>query len=281
MSDDGLLITGGGGESPFKEPWEIELEAEVKDDHYPPPDPCISVGTYNYAGRPEPIILGSYGDMSCIVGESKSMKTRLKSVMVACYLGNVKQRFPDWNAHNTIGKYVIELDTEQSEFYVGRMRKNTRDMGYAHDNDRYKTYRLRKYDPVERYNFLEYICLKSPLRDKIGLVIVDGAADLIHDTNDIVQSQKLVNLFMRITDETNCHLTTVLHRTKSSQKPTGHIGSSILKKCETVMILNREDKTVTAKAAYTRGYPINEFKFTLDSEHLPIMEDLEDPFDDD
>lgn len=281
MSIEELSLEGAEHEELYKAPHDIEREAEVIDGHIPPPDPCISFGTYQYRGLPEPIVFGSYGDITCLVGESKSMKSRLKSAIVACFIGDVKQRFSGWQSHKAKEKWCIELDTEQSEFHVARMRENTREMGWAKSAQNYKTFRLRKYSPIERRKFLEYICLESRYADNLGLVVVDGAADLVTDTNDLVESQKLVNLFMRITDETNCHLLTILHRTKSSKKPTGHIGSSILKKSETVLILDRTENTVTVSADYTRGYPIDTFKFTLDSDFLPISEDMNDnPFED-
>ena len=41
----------------------------------PPPPVALSLGTYTYKGYQYPIPFGTYGNFSCLVGASKSMKT--------------------------------------------------------------------------------------------------------------------------------------------------------------------------------------------------------------
>ena len=74
---------------------------------------------------------------------------------------------------------------------------------------------------------------------------------------------------MKWSSVTNSHLCTVLHRNHGSDKPTGHLGSAIMKKAETVAFVTREDGIVNVTPEYTRNYPFEEFKFELDDEFLP------------
>lgn len=255
----------------------IAEEAEVNVNEQIEPDPAIAIGTYVYKGESIPIPFGSYGDFSCIVGASKSMKTKLKMALVAGYIGGKAQNyFPDFKGIKSTGRYVLDIDTEQSRFHVKRMRTDILDMVGVKDHQYLKTFALRKYSPAERYRFLEWLAYKSDYAGRIGVIIVDGAADLIDDTNDLVQSSRLANLFMKITEEQDCHLITILHRTKSSNKPTGHIGSAVLKKAETVAFVERDNLSVSVKPQYTRNYPFHPFSFTLDEDYLPIDESVND-----
>ena len=51
------------------------------------PPIAVSIGTHNYKGIDYPTPFGSYGDISCIVGASKSKKTFFKSAIMAGYIG--------------------------------------------------------------------------------------------------------------------------------------------------------------------------------------------------
>lgn len=264
-------------------PYEILEEATIRDDEEVKPNPAIILGYYSHRKVSHPIIFGSYGDVSLIVGPSKSMKTKLKLALCAGYMSSqAKRYFPKMTGIATDRKYILDLDTEQSRFHVKRNKEDVLLMAGLEENPYYQSFNLRKYTPDERYAFLEWLVFKSEYAGKIGLLCVDGAADLINDTNDNMESNKLASLFMRITDEANCHLLTILHRTKSSSKPTGHIGSAILKKAETVVFVERqEDDSIKVTPEYTRNYPFLPFSFKLNEQYLPTdVEVLEDIFED-
>ena len=78
---------------------------------------------------------------------------------------------------------------------------------------------------------------------------------------------------MKWPSKTNAHLVTVLHRNHGSDKPTGHLGSSIMKKAETVAFVTREDDLTKVTPDYCRNYPFKEFYFTLNDDHLPYVEE--------
>lgn len=258
------------------EPFQIHDEALVSMDDDPKPNPAITMGWYSYMGEQEKIIYGSYGDFSCIVGASKSMKTKLKMALVAGYIGGgSNHHFPEIQGQEQTGKWIIDIDTEQSKYHTKRMKKDICRIVGTSDYPKMVTFHLRRYSPAQRREFLEWIAYDSQYSGNIGLICVDGAADLIDDSNDLVSSQALTNLFMKITEDQDCHLITVLHKTKTGGKPTGHIGSSIMKKAETVAFVSRdEDDVVEVTPDYTRNYPFRPFKFKLDATFLPKDVDL-------
>ncbi len=255
----------------------LETEVDISEELKPQPV-AISVGTSLYKGNSYPIPFGSYGDFSCIVGASKSRKTFLKSAIVAGYIGGQAQNlFPDIQGHNTKEKFVIEFDTEQSKYHTQRVLRRVVEM-IGNPYDYYKGFSLRRLEPKERMQLIEYVLYESEYRNQIGLVTIDGYADLIKDFNNLEESTMLSNNLLRWTDETQCHITGILHSTFGSRKPTGHAGSSVLKKAETVVFTEKEDDFTKVTCDYSRNVPMEEFSFMVDSSTwLPKLVDNNEP----
>lgn len=236
----------------------------------PPPPVALSLGTYTYKGFQYPIPFGTYGNFSCLVGASKSMKTFLKSALLAGYIGGQSSHyFPDLKGHDTKGKYILDIDTEQSLWHTQKVARRVCEMVGA-NYGLYKPYTTREYTAQEKLQFIEYLVMDK-YRGSVGLVAIDGAADVLDTVNDEKTSKKLVEDMMRWTSLSNCHLSTVLHRNHGSDKPTGHLGSAIMKKAETVAFVTREDDNTKVTPDYCRNYPFSEFYFELDTNHLPTV----------
>ena len=242
----------------------------------PYPPVALSIGTQQTGQETYPIPFGTYGNFSCIVGASKAKKTFIKSLILASYIGGKSSNYASNIKSHIVGnKFVLDFDTEQSEFHSQLVFKRIPKL-VGENYDYYKPYYLRKYDFKERLQFIEYMILESEYRDNIGMVNIDGFADLVKDVNDLESCNALVQSMLKWTDISNCHLTGILHANFGSSKPTGHLGSAILKKSETVAMLNVDetDKNYTnVSFPYTRSFGIDDFKFTIDNNGLPIIED--------
>src|SRR5690606_18591022 len=95
----------------------------------PPPPVALSIGEHTTKSGTYPIPFGTYGNFSCLVGASKSMKTFLKSALIASYIGGDTQTFfPNMKGHNNTGKYVIDVDTEQSLWHTQAVARRICDM---------------------------------------------------------------------------------------------------------------------------------------------------------
>lgn len=243
----------------------------------PPPPVALSLGTYTYKNQIHPIPFGTYGNFSCLVGASKSMKTFLKSALLAGYIGGRSTNyFPDLKGHDTQDKIILDIDTEQSLWHTQRVARRVCEMVGA-NYELYRPYSTREYTAKEKLQFIEYLVMDE-YKNNVGLVAIDGAADVLDTVNDEMTSKKLVEDMMRWTSKSNCHLSTVLHRNHGSDKPTGHLGSAIMKKAETVAFVTRDDDRTKVTPDYCRNYPFNEFYFSLDSDHLPVSEEAEQNF---
>jgi hypothetical protein len=232
---------------------------------------AISIGKSQYKGQDYAIPFGSYGDFSCIVGASKSKKTFLKSLITACYIGgNANLYSTDIVGHNVGDKWIIDIDTEQSEYHAQRVFRRVAEMVGVNPTN-YKPFSLRTLSANERLKFIDWIFNQSQYKNNIGLLIIDGVADLVNDVNNLEQSNEVAQKLLEWSGNANCHIVTVLHRNFGSAKPTGHLGSAVLKKAETVVFVEKDDDNVLVTSEYSRNQPFENFAFTVNKNWLPIV----------
>lgn len=251
-----------------------EIDLKQKIEH---PPVAIAMGEYTYRNEQYPIPFGSYGDISCIVGASKSKKTFFKSALIAAYIGGDSNlHFSNMYGLNSKGKYIIDIDTEQSKYHSHRTFKRVEYMTGI-SNPFYKCFYLREYTPPQRMKFIEWLINDSEYADNIGLISIDGYADLVTDFNNIDQASELSNKLMKWSSDKQCHITGVLHRNFGTQKPVGHVGSFILKKAETVIFVDSDLDTGFARVSceYSRNLPFDDIHFMIDDNHLPTK--IDDP----
>lgn len=225
---------------------------------------AISIGESNYKGVSYPIPFGSYGDFSCIVGASKSRKTFFKSMIEASYIGGRSNIYnPSLKGHNSEKKFVLSFDTEQSHFHAQRVQRRVLEL-IGGNCDYYKTFGLRAYTPIERLQFIDWVVYESEYKDKIGLMSIDGYVDLVTDFNSLEQATGLTEKLLNWTAKGNMHCTGILHKNFGTSKPVGHVGSSVLKKAETVVFVEKEEENTIVKCEYSRNQPFNDIKFFVD-----------------
>lgn len=231
---------------------------------------AISIGDSIYKGNIYPLIMGSYGDFSCIVGASKSRKTFFLSMIHAGYIGGQANILnPSIKGHNTKDKLVIAIDTEQSRFHTQRVQRRVLEM-VGSNYDLYKTFSLRQYNPNERFQFIDWIVNESEYKGNIGLMSIDGYVDLVTDFNSLEQSTGLTDRLLQWTAIGDMHITGILHKNFGTSKPVGHVGSSVLKKAETVIFIEKENELTIAKCEYSRNLAFGDIIFTINEDWLPI-----------
>jgi hypothetical protein len=254
----------------------IHDEHFVSVDEILKPQPvAISIGYAEYKGTNFPISMGSYGDFSCIVGASKAKKSFLKSMLIAGFIGGDSNLyFNNIKGHRTTDKFVIDIDTEQSEYHSQRVFKRVVELVGVNPNF-YKPFSLRKLSANERLEFIDWLFNESMYKGNIGLVSIDGVADLVNDVNDLEASNKVAQKLLEWSANENCHIITVLHRNFGTKKPTGHLGSAVLKKAETVIFVEKEGDMTIVNPEYTRNQPFEPFAFEVGNDWLPRLVDYQ------
>jgi hypothetical protein len=217
--------------------------------------------------------LFTLGNFSCTTGKSKSKKTFLSSLFLASasMVGVLQSKFvSDFPDSKT---FVTLFDTEQSRYdsYVTSLRVPQL-LGFYPDN--FASYDLREYTALERCDIIDQTLEK--LKGSLGFIVIDGIADLANAINDEIEASRVVSLLMRWTKIYNCHIHVIIHENKGDNNATGHLGSSILKKAETIISVTKDPddfRKSIVKCTLIRGtMDFNDFVINVDEDGLPKVE---------
>ncbi|WP_305155739.1 AAA family ATPase [uncultured Alistipes sp.] len=219
---------------------------------------------------PQPIVrirgnlIASRGNISAVVGLAKSRKTFLTCAVASGFLSD--SEFMGFDTPAT-GK-VVYIDTEQSRAHVHKVaRRILRSIGLPTDcnHDKLIVAALRELTPDQRKEVASEILR----RYKPDLLIIDGVADLCNDPNDLHESEALTCELMRWSSEYDNHILCVLHSNPGGEKARGHLGSALLRKAETVMLVKADSATSVVSPQYCRNEPFSEFAFQINAAGLP------------
>lgn len=87
----------------------------------------------------------------------------------------------------------------------------------------------------ERLKAIETLLQNNPC----SLLILDGAGDMVTDTNDLPQAIECRIFLRELTTKYNLSILTTLHPNPNTTKPRGHIGSEILRESEGVLLVKK------------------------------------------
>jgi len=219
-----------------------------------------------------PIPIGTYGNFSFIQAPPKSMKTFFVSLLGSAFC-NPNGEFTKGMGSFRGKKHFVHFDTEQGDWHSQRVFKRVEWMNKGLNLDFYHTFALRKIGYKDRIDFIQYYldCMREEGKE-IGLVVIDGIADLVSDANNLEESSAIVQKIMSWTSIYNCHIVTVIHSNFGSDKPTGHLGSFLEKKAETQIQLERDENKfgcITVSCKRSRNTPFESFDFNLDESGVP------------
>jgi hypothetical protein len=238
------------------------------------PPVALSYGTHSYKTSKGEMTydtpIGTYGNFSFLQGPPKTKKTFLVTLLSAAYIGGQASRFVGKIKGHRDGKCILHFDTEQGPFHAQRVFKRTLDM-CGMDKACYQTYGLRALTHKQR---LSVINLALETTENLGLVIIDGIADLMSDVNNIEEANDVVQKIMSWTQMYNIHIITVVHTNYNSTKPTGHLGSAMEKKAETQMQLESDPSNinmVNVKCKSSRNKAFEDFSFYVNDYGYPQL----------
>lgn len=216
------------------------------------------------------------GNLSAIVGAPKSKKTFLTTALIGSMLAWRKRGRAFDNVGTQLLQRVLWLDTEQSKSHVRKVVERLHTIiGYQPSEEypmdvRLTMVTLRELEPQLRLEALvEEVELLRP-----SFVVVDGIADLQHNTNDLEESDRLVNRLMALSTLYDCHILCVLHANPGTDKARGHLGSSLQRKAETVIYVHKVGERSIVEPQFCRNEPFERFAFMVDKEGIPVLAEL-------
>ena len=240
------------------------------------PPILLSIGfdDKSYKGVYYPLKFASLGNFSVIKGQQKTRKSFMKSLLESCLLGGNSFKFCDYleiKSHGLGNKWVISIDNEQSRYDVWMNGIRIPEMvGYHPEN--YKVLMWREKSREERKLYLDWLFMKSPYKDNLGMVILDGYVDFINDSNDQTECNVFIDLIMKYSSMTNCHIMGMIHTNPNSEKMRGHLGTIAGQRAETVMNIENKGEYSLASCSDIRGSkPFKEFTIRIDEDWLPYV----------
>ena len=258
----------------------VDLDKHIKE-----PDTLLYYGFDDFDNR---IPALTRGEFSCIVAQSKTKKSFNKSLIEACFLGGKSDNYTNHIKRKGSSEgYIISIDTEQGEYYAHRTFERSRRISQV-NNPKYIPIQMRKLGIQERLDMIEYIVFDSQYAGKIDLLVIDGVADLVYNTNDIKEGVLLAEKLLQWSSKGNLHLITVIHKNGSSDKARGHLGTAIQFKAETIILMDalrdeqgnylivngkEERNTVKVRCGMSRGKNFNDFYLRVDNDGLPFTFD--------
>lgn len=215
----------------------------------------------------------SIGDISCIIGAAKSRKTLFSSVLAQYFLKGYNDSSNEIITTQTGGD-LLYIDTEQSTYHAQRTLKNIIATCEKEQAAKLHFYAMREYDRFSR--LLHLVLSVDEIRPT--LVIIDGISDMMTDTNNLEESMQIISLLMAISKEYQCHITSILHTNNSDArtKGRGHIGSELERKCESVILVRKNENlqdtsSVEAYATRNRTFATMNIKHGINGEPVLTM----------
>ena len=253
----------------------VPLDAELEK-----PPLALSFGEHQYSTPrgtySEQTPIATYGNFTFIQAPPKSYKSFFVSLLASVYLTSENKWAGSKFKSYRNGKRLLHFDTEQGSWHCQRAFRRVADM--AETKDGYETYALRTLSYKDRLGFIEHKLYESEEND-IGLIIIDGIADLVADVNDITATNECIQKLMKWSAEKQCHIITVIHSNYGSDKPTGHLGSFAEKKAETQISLERCEETnvISVKCKRSRNFSFEDFEFKINSYGFPEVVGVDYP----
>lgn len=250
---------------------ELAIDPTQKLEH---PPVALSMGMHSMGGEQYPSPIITYGNLVFIQAPPKSMKTYLTNLLVAAYLSEGGKPELGQLKGFRDGRRVFHFDTEQSNFHAQRVFNRSIRIAET-DTDKYHTYALRKLGPKDRTDFIKYCLYEKFDREEVGLVLIDGIADLINDVNNIEEANEIVQKVMTWSQELNCAIICVIHQNYGTEKATGHLGSALLKKAETALFVKKEGTVASVECRNNRNFPFDDFSFKVNKVGLPEVLEMD------
>lgn len=215
--------------------------------------------------------IGSLGGISCWTGLAKARKGYAKMFFESAAIKNglINDTFFVKLPDNK--KKVISIDTEQDENTVKYLSKRIIAMSNVIDYSHYSAYWLREYNYMERCEIIEDIIIQNP---GVGILFIDGVADLASCNNDEAEGNRVAQLLMTWTSKYNIHINTVIHQPRTHGGATGHLGSSIEKKSQSIIGIKKDGNYSIIESKMLRHSPdFTPFPFMINDKNIPELID--------
>lgn len=221
------------------------------------------------------------GELIMVTGKKKSGKTFFSSIfMTLCY----RRKVLCISRVDETPLRCVWIDTEQSndsthqiltERIMPMVLQDADPEDEPFDEDEsFRIFNLRCIPWNERMQLIE-AAIRSCTPD---LVIIDGIRDVVDDINNGILAQQITESLMRLAQEVDCCIVSILHQNKAAEDrtPRGALGTEYGNKCFEEWEMKKEIESgmvvFTGTQTSTRKYDItNKLQFAVDAQTgLPV-----------
>ena len=201
--------------------------------------------------------------ITAVCGRAKQGKTNLLNVIAATMLSG--REFGTMRNRERVDK-ILWIDTEQSRWEIqSNAKRLLRAAGLDEQTDSRKIgltiLSLRDVDVEQRQDVT--VAAIEQFRPQVA--IIDGVRDLMHDFNDVAESNDIMQLLMSATvADDKMALIAVLHKNESTEKMRGHLGTELMNKCNTLLECSKDNGVFTVKHI-SRQQEAEPFRFCIEN----------------
>lgn len=145
---------------------------------------------------------------------------------------------------------VLFVDTERVNMDVWNSYNRMNNRAKVKDSDKAQIVGTRS---IPRLEERRKVIIELIEKFKPELIILDGAGDMVTDTNSLDQAIETRIWFRELTMKYNLSILTTLHPNKGTKNPRGHIGSEILREAHAVFIIETNGTTKTLTNDFEHG----------------------------
>jgi len=150
-------------------------------------------------------------NISCVTGKAKVGKTFLMTLINIALLNKGGESV--LTSFLPKGKdKIIYIDTEQSKYHISLILNRIKAVV---SDEKLNNVLMFNFDALSTQTRREYVEQLIYSIEGVGIVIIDGVADLIYDTNDIRESAIMVDDLRKWATEKDLHIVNVLHQNPS------------------------------------------------------------------
>lgn len=210
----------------------------------PPPEPSIMtfLGTH----------LLSKGGLTTLCAKSGIGKSSLMEAFISSHLN------PNCDSLgvevNLTGKHnkILFIDTERSKWEVHKAWLKIMKRAEISEDfivaEKLIYAGLKKLNAQEKKQYINSVLLEN---EDIGLIVFDGSSDFLKNTNDNVESSEFIDWINTFND--NIALAFTIHTNPTDEKPRGHLGSELIRKCESVLIAKQQGNIFELTTDFANG----------------------------
>ena len=209
-----------------------------------------------------------------ITGKAKVGKSYLMQLILAAVLNK--------GENGTISSFlpkgkdkILWIDTEQSDYHVQLAIHRIANLANKADDNLI----VYAFDTLETEKRMDAVEKLINSHKGLGLVFIDGIADLLFDVNDIRESTTLIDKVRKLASDNDVAIGYVLHQNPSdSSKMRGHLGTTLTNKSETVIQIEsskENDSIKLVSTTHTRNRKPDDWSFMINEDGIPeIMDEI-------